>query len=84
MFDISKLIHAAVDIAEQIHPTTGKGPTGATKLSTAVTLVQTALGIAAAVGIVPPIVATNANSLIDAINSHVAAINTAAKVTKAP
>ncbi len=84
-FDWSKLIHGAVDFAEQLHPTSPSGtPTGPSKLASAVTIVQAGVGIAAALGIIPAAAAINTQTIIEAINAHVASVNAQAKAPKSP
>lgn len=74
---IQALVPVAVTVAQSIHPISGSG---AARLATATTLVQTGLGLAAGAGAIPPQVALDASSVVTEINKHVAALNAAGGV----
>ena len=76
---IQQLVPAAIGVAEAIHPMSGSG---AQKLATATTIVQTALGVAAGVGVIPPSIATDGTAITAAINKAVAHANSTGGVVK--
>jgi hypothetical protein len=69
---IQALVPVAVSVAETVHPLSGSGKA---KLTTAVTLVQTGLGVAAAAGAIPPEAALQIAPIVEAVNTHVEELN---------
>lgn len=69
---IGPLIQASIQLAEAIHPLPLSGKQ---KLTTAATIVQTGLGMAAAAGALPPGVAVNGAAITQAINDAVTGAN---------